>query len=221
MIIYGASMSPYVRKVIAVAIEKDVDFKIKTVGRGDRDPEFREASPLGKMPALRDGDYLLSDSSAIAHYLEVKHPDPALYPADARERGRAVWWEEFADTILFGCIAKMFFHRVVAPRFEGKEGDLEMADRAEAEELPPLLDYLESEMSGGEHLVGDTLSIADLALASPFANLDHAGAKVDWSRYPKLDEWTKRMLARPSLAGSVQREQAYFAKIGHEVAGRI
>mgnify|MGYP000182048915 CR=1 FL=1 len=67
MILYGSSISPFVRKVLAVAGEKGVEITLKPVGVGDRDPEFREASPLGKMPALRDDDYLLADSSAIVY----------------------------------------------------------------------------------------------------------------------------------------------------------
>ena len=69
------------------------------VGPGDPNPDFRAASPFGKMPALADGDYHLADSSAIIHYLEAKHPEPALIPADPKERGRTVWFDEFADTM--------------------------------------------------------------------------------------------------------------------------
>ena len=116
MIVYGSSLSPYVRKVLACASEKGVEVDLRRVGVADQNPEFRAASPFGKMPALVDGDYTLADSSAIVHYLEAKFPDPALIPADPRLRGTTVWFDEFADTILFACGAKMFFNRVVAPR---------------------------------------------------------------------------------------------------------
>jgi glutathione S-transferase len=122
MIIYGSSVSPYVRKVVAFAAEKGLEFKVKGVTLNSQDPGFREASPFAKMPALRDGDYLLADSSAIVAYMDAVKPDPALIPADPRERGKTIWWDEFADTIFICAGVKVFFNRVVAPRFLGRRG---------------------------------------------------------------------------------------------------
>ncbi|QDP18944.1 glutathione S-transferase family protein [Sphingomonas xanthus] len=212
MILYGSTMSPFVRKVAAYAAEKGIALDIRPTGIGDTTPEFIAASPFRKMPALVDGDYCLSDSSAIIHYLEAKHPEPALIPADPRERGRVIWFEEFADTILFACGAKMFFNRVVAPRFLGREGDLVVADKAEREELPPILDYLEGVVPDDNFLVGGRLTLADLAVASPFANFDHSGVTIDTARYPKTGAYTKAILARPSFVSFVAREAAFLER---------
>ena len=212
MILYGSTLSPFVRKVAAYLDEKSIRFDLKPTGIGDPDPEFRAASPFRKMPALVDGDYKLADSSAIIHYLEAKYPDPELIPADPELRGKAIWFEEFADTILGGCGAKMFFNRIVAPRFLGKEGDHAVADAAERDELPPILDYLEGVIPGSGYLVGDRLTIADIAVASPFANLQHLGIAIDGGRYPRVAGFARTMLARPSFAGNVAREAAFFAK---------
>src|SRR3990170_6457911 len=65
MIVYGSSLSPFVRKVLAYASEKHIELELKPTGPGD--PDLRAASPFGKMPALSDGDFQLSDSSAIIH----------------------------------------------------------------------------------------------------------------------------------------------------------
>lgn len=214
MIIFGSSMSPYVRKVIAFAAEKRVEADVQPVGIGDPNPEFRRASPFGKMPALVDGDYALADSSAIIHYLEAKHPDPQLIPSEPELRGRCIWFEEFADTILGGCGAKMFFNRVVAPIFLKRPGDLAVADAAEREELPRILDYLESIAPGeGGHLVGDSLSLADIAVAAPFANLRHLKIELDGERWPKTLAFTRRILERPSFAPWIARESAFLAKV--------
>ena len=103
MILYGSSMSPFVRKVLAFAGEKGMELEVRPIGIADQSPDFREASPFGKMPALVDGDFKLADSSAICHYLEALHPEPALIPSEPRQRGRVIWFDEFADTILGGC----------------------------------------------------------------------------------------------------------------------
>ena len=212
MILYGSTMSPFVRKVVAFAAEKGIELELVAVGIGDPNPGFRAVSPFGKMPALADGDYGLADSSAIIHYLEAKYPDPALIPADPKLRGRTIWFDEFADTLLFACGGKMFFNRIVAPRFLGREGDLAAADTAEREELPPLLDYLEGVIPDSGYLVDDRLTLADIAVASPFANFAHCGVKLDAARYPKAVAYTEAILARPSFAGSVERETAFLAR---------
>ncbi len=125
MILYGSSLSPFVRKVLAFAGEKGIEIELKPTGDAPGQPgaEFLAASPLRKMPALVDGDYRLADSSAIIQYLEALHPEPNLIPAEPRARGRAIWFEEYGDTILMGCGGKIFFNRVVAPRFLRRPGD--------------------------------------------------------------------------------------------------
>ena len=213
MILYGSSLSPFVRKVLAYAAEKGIELDVRPVGVADRDPEFRAASPFGKMPAFADGDYRLADSSAIIHYLEALHPDPVLIPADPKLRGRTIWFDEFADTIVAACGAKMFFNRVVAPRFLNRPGDENAAAAAEREELPPILDYLETVVPGDDgYLVGDTVTLADIAVASPFANLRHLGCQIDQARHSRLHAYAERMLARPSFAPWVERETEFLAK---------
>ena len=214
MILYGSSMSPFVRKVIAYAAEKQIELELRPIGIGDQDPQFRAASPFGKMPALVDGDFGLADSSAIIHYLEALHPEPELIPSDPRLRGRAIWFDEFADTILGGCGSKMFFNRIVAPLFLKKPGDEAVAKAAEHEELPRILQYLESVVPGAEgYLVGDSLTIADLSVASPFANLQHLKLELDETRFARTLAYTRRILDRPSFKRSVERESAFLTKV--------
>lgn len=213
MILYGSSLSPYVRKVLAFAAEKGVELEVQPVTPGDPNPDFRLASPFGKMPGFRDGDYVLPDSSAIVHYLEAKFPQPALIPAEAEARGKTIWFEEFADTILVSCGARIFFNLIVAPRFLGKPGDPEAARQAELNDLPPILDYLERTLPGDDgYLVGDRLTLADIAVAGPFANFRHTNTQVDPDRYPRTVAYVERILARPSFASWIARETAFLAR---------
>lgn len=212
MILYGSTMSPFVRKVAAFAAEKGIEIDLQPTGFPNHTPEFLAASPFKKMPAMADGDYLLSDSSAIIHYLEAKYPEPELIPSEAKARGRVIWFDEFADTLLFACGAKIFFNKVVAPRFLGREGDLSAAEAAERDELPPLLDYLEGVIPESGFLVGDRLTLADISVAGPFANFSHCEVAIDEARYPRTTAYVGSILSRPSFARYVEREAAYLAK---------
>lgn len=213
MIIYGSLVSPFVRKLLGFLGEKGISFELKGVGIGDPDPGFRAASPLAKMPAMDDDGFMLADSSAIIHYIEAKYPEPALIPADPQERGRVIWWDEFGDTVLAACGGKIFFNRIVAPKFLGREGDLAVAALAESEELPKLLAYLESAIPASGYLVGDRFTLADLAVASPLMNLRHCGACLDTATHPKSAAWSEAILSRPSLAPWVEKEERMIAKV--------
>ena len=210
MIVYGASASPYVRKLLAYGAEKGLKLELKQAGLGSKDPDFREASPFGKMPAFRDGDYTLADSSAIIAYLEAKHPEPNLIPTEAKARGKAIWYDEFADTIFVAAGGKIFFNRIVSPRFLGQPGDEAAAQAAQDKELPPILDYIESVLPASGWLVEDRLTLADIAVASPFVNLMHCGITVDGKKHPKLAGFVERMHARPSFAGWIAGERKFF-----------
>lgn len=210
MIVYGSSLSPFVRKVLVFAAEKGIEVEVNVVALGSDDPEFREASPFGKIPGFRDGDFAISDSTAIIAYLDSVRPEPNLIPNDARTRARTIWYEEFADTILCACGAKMFFNRVVAPKFLGREGDLAAADAAERSELPPLLDYLERTIPDSGFLVEDRLTLADIAVASPFANFRHLSLAIDPERWPKVTAYAAQLLDRPSFRAYTDRETAFL-----------
>lgn len=214
MIVYGATLSPYVRKTLAYGKEKGLELENKPLNPGSPDPEFKEASAFGKIPGFRDGDFCISDSTAIITYLEAKHPEPPLIPTEPRARARTIWFEEFADTILIACMGKLFFNRIVAPKFMGQPGDQALADKAEAEELPPLLDYIEGMIPPSGHLVEDRLTLADLAVASPFVNLEHLGIRPDPAKHPKLAAFVTAMHGRESFAPIIAQEKAFFARMG-------
>ena len=213
MIIFGSTLSPFVRKTAAFLREKGLDFDLKPTGIPNPSPEFCAASPFRKMPAFQDNDYCLADSSAICHYIDAKYPEPQLIPAEPRARGKVVWFDEFSDTIMAACGAKMFFNRVVAPVFLKRDGDPAVADAAECDELPPLLDYLEGQIPASGFLVEDRLTLADIAVAGPFANLAHSGVAIDPARYPKISAYAAAILSRPSFAAAVSRETAFLQKV--------
>lgn len=217
MIVYGSTISPYVRKVVAFAAEKGIEVTVEFAGMGRGGPEFEEASPFRKMPGFRDGDFSICDSSAIITYLEAKFPEPNLIPLDPRARARAVWYDEFADTILMAAGGKLFGNRFVLPRILKREPDLAAADAAERDELPPILDYLERTIPDSFFLLEDRITLADIAVASPFANLGFIGVPVDAARWPRTARYVETILARPSFAGIVAGDAQAVAAMGGPV----
>lgn len=195
--VYGFALSPFVRKVLVVAHEKGIEHAMVPVNPRDPPLEFVEASPFRKIPAIRDGDYTLADSTAIVAYLDRKYPDPALFPADAQGLGRAIWFEEFADTIVAAAGGKVVFNRFVAPKVIGMPGNEELAEQGCAE-LKPAMDYLEAQVPEAGWLAGDAYSIADISVATVLKTLDYVGQCADAATHPKTAAWYARVLARPA-----------------------
>jgi len=211
MIIYGSTMSPYVRKTVVFATEKGHDFELVMAGAQGGPPEFKEASPFGKMPGFKDGDFLISDSTAIITYLDAIKPEPNLIPTDPKARARAIWYEEFGDTIVAACGGKIFFNRVVSPKFFGRPGDLAAADEAQKTEFPKLLDYLEKVLPASGYLVEDRFTLADIAVVSPLLTMSLADCSVDGGSHPRSAAYVARISERPAFAKLIAQEKAQLA----------
>jgi glutathione S-transferase len=210
--VYGANASPFVRKVRVFLAEKGLPYHLESVFPFNPTPEFKQMSPLGKIPAFRDGDVVLSDSSVICAYLERTNPQPPLYPADPYEYARALWFEEYGDGGLVNVLTvKIFRQKVVLPMFFKQPTDEAVVQKAIAEELPPMFDYLESQLKeGGTTLVGNQFSIGDIGVATQFVNLRHGGVGVDIKRWPKLAHYIASVHARPSFKAVIAEEEAAF-----------
>lgn len=220
MIVYGSTVSPFVRKVMAFAAEKGLTIELQPGGLGRGGPAFEEASPFGKIPAFRDpgadngADFCISDSTAICAYLEAKYPEHKLIPTAPIAYARTIWFEEFADTIFFASASKIFAHRVLLPKMLKRPCDESIAAAAEASEMPPLLDYLEAIIPPSGFLVEDRITLADISVCSPFVNLAHTELMIDPVRYPKTIAYVDAILGRPSFAPMVAAERALVASLG-------
>jgi glutathione S-transferase len=106
--IYNIPISIYTAKLRVTLRHKGLAWEELPPPGGYRSDEYRKIVPSGNIPTMIDGDVMLSDSEAIAEYLEEKHPDPAMLPqglvprAKARERGR------FHDTRLEPALRALF-----------------------------------------------------------------------------------------------------------------
>ncbi len=213
MKVFGFPLSPYVRKVHLVAAEKGIAVETVLGNPANPAPEFLAASPFRKIPALQDGDYTLSDSTAIVTYIDAKHPEVAIFPTEAKARGKAIWFEEFADTIFTGAGGKVVFNRFVGPKVLGIPGDEEAARLGE-QELVPVLAYLEGQAPATGWLAGDDFTIGDISVASVLRTLGYVGLEPDAATHPVTAAWYDRVKARPAWQAVAAQEAAIMARIG-------
>jgi glutathione S-transferase len=218
-IVYGTPMSPFVRKVEVVLREKGLPYDFEAVNIMAKPDWFLEISPMGRIPVLRDRrmgnegvNGTIPDSSAICAFLEADTPVPGLYPKDPYTLGRALWFEEYADSEMAATIGFNLFRPILFPRLQGKPSDLETARRTWREKLPRMFDYIESQLDGRTWLAGEVMTIADIALACQMTNLDLVAGLPDAGRWPSLVAHTRRMATRPTFRANLDLCAALLEK---------
>lgn len=213
MKLYGAALSPFVRKTRVFMQEKGIDFEAVHIDPNAAPDDYEQINPLKRIPALEHEGRYLGDSAVICSYLEQIHPDPSLYPEDPYERARCLWFEKYADyEIARDCTFAVFRNRVVM-RLLGKECNEERVQKALNETVPPLFRYLNSELEGKTFLAGDKLTVADIAVASQLVNFRHGGEAIDAELYPNLHAHIERMHSRPAFAKAIEKESAFVDKV--------
>jgi len=198
--IVGSYLSPYVRKVLVFLHEKGIPYTIDPIVPFFGDDRFSALSPVRRIPVFIDDRVTLCDSSVICQYLEDRHPEPALYPRDLADRARARWLEEFADTRMGEVFIWRLFNEVAIRRFVWNEStDRASVEKTLAEDVPSVLDYLESQVPADGFAFG-ALSIADVSIATFFRNAGFAGFAIDAARWPRTAAFVGRVLALDSFA---------------------
>jgi glutathione S-transferase len=211
--ITGATLSPFVRKVLVFCLEKGIAYELDPMMPMGVSDEYKAKHPLGKVPLLEDGDRVIPDSSAICAYLEKLHPKPALYPSDPYEYARALWYEEFADTGIVQTAAVPFVENILARAVFQREPDPGKLEEALTVQLPPHLDYLEKALDGNDYLVGNRFSIADISMGCHFGNFVYGGGSIDPSRWPGVAAYIGRLHGRRSLKGLMDGDRATLAQM--------
>jgi glutathione S-transferase len=198
--VIGSFVSPYVRKVLACLELKGLDYEVDPITPFFGNDEFTRLSPLRRIPVLIDGDFHCSDSSVVCAYLDEAYGGYPLLPEEPRDRARARWLEEFADTRLGDVfIWGLFYQRFVRRMVWQEEPDEARVDKVLAEDVPAALDNLEGELADEGFLFG-RLGLADIAIASFFVNARYAGFEVDARRWPKTARFVAAVLAEPAMA---------------------
>jgi glutathione S-transferase len=203
--VYGVHGSPFVRKVLVALDFKGLAHEVVPQMPFSGDKEYLKINPLGKVPTLVDGDLTLGDSKVICQYLENAYPEPALYPADVADRAMACWYEDLSAGRVSELAAGIFFQRFMRPFAFKQEPDEELVSRIIDKDLPPLLDYLNSQVPADGFVFGEFM-MADLSIASPFYNASYAGYEVDPSRWPALAGLIARVKEQPLVRAVLEKE---------------
>ncbi|WP_440617762.1 glutathione S-transferase family protein [Cysteiniphilum sp. 6C5] len=185
-IIYGTQLSPFVKKVIATCEIKQIQYNIEPVIPINQTKEFMSISHLGKIPAFKDDQISLYDSSVICDYLDRKYPQNSIYPSDLYERTLTLQFEEYADTRLAEHLGKgLVYEKIIKPKFLNQAADEHIIYNTISNELPTELLYLESNIKDN-FLINNQITIADIAIAALFLNATYAEFRVDQNKFPKL-----------------------------------
>jgi len=202
-IFWGAG-SPFAWRVMLAAELKRIPYESRLLefSKGDhKKPEFLALNPRGKVPVIRDGDFVLAESIAILAYLERKHPDPPLLGRTAEDTGRT--WSAIADF-------ESYMRDQTTPLNRWLFGDKPRTpeiDEARAQ-VGRELDRVEARLADHEWLVGNAVSAADVVWFPTLRTYVRAGARNEARArevnlfpfaevYPHLARWIARIEAQP------------------------
>lgn len=203
--IHGSPISPFVRKTLVCLIEKGIEYELNPISPFPPPESHLKISPLGKIPAMTDGDLAIPDSSAICGYLEKRFPEPPIYPTEVGDYGRALWFEDWADNELPKATAALFFNRV-AVKMMGREPDEAVIGKIISEMQPPIFDYLEAEIGERTYLLGDGFSIADIAITCQFIQMMYAGEGLPTESHPNISRYVETHMHRDSFKGLINND---------------
>src|ERR1700751_1865106 len=203
--IYGVPISVHARKPIVAAILKKSDYKVEPVIPFDPPPDWASLSPTGLIPAMKDGDYALAESSAICLYLERKRASPSILPVGDKDYARAMFWNDYAGWVFRSLVHGLFFQKVISPAILKGTTDQAVIDNLLAQVRPKIFGYLESEIDG-KFLAGSALSLADIAIVSNLINYQYLGFAIEAAKYPKLKTYCDGILGLDAFQTALAAE---------------
>lgn len=210
-IVWGAGVSPFVRKVRMVLDYKKINYKLNQIlpnvltekTGGTIDPEFADIKlSLGKIPAYteidKNGDkFSISESNVIVDYIEASNQKNHLRTSDPRENAKISWFMAYADNVLGAATYKIFFEKFVKPNVLKLETDSSIVDSTYNSELQKALDFLDNQLEGKKWIAGtNEMSLADIAVMSHMVSLIHSGydlKEVAGSKRKNLQNFVEKM----------------------------
>ena len=178
-------------RIIWLFEELELDYELAPLERGKPNPDFVEASPFAKIPAIKDGDLLLSESVAIVQYILMKYGQGLLQPStDSNEYAYFLHWLNFGESTLILPIVEILKNTMFRPEEHRHPYTVESAKKA----FIKLLKTMDPMLSQQDFLVGNEFTAADiingytLRLASNIGLLNGAeGTKNVCDYYKRLE----------------------------------
>ncbi|MGZ3438280.1 MAG: glutathione S-transferase family protein [Polyangia bacterium] len=194
MKLYSVPPSPNSKRVRVCAAELGIPVEVANLdfAKGQqRSPDYLALNPMGKVPTLSDGSFVLWESAAILHYLAAQRPG-ALWPAELRAQSDALRWMFFCACHLDAHFGTLVVERIFKPRNLGPDPTL-VANAVE--NLGRYLAIVERQLIGREYVTG-AFGIVDIALG---CTIEAAPAlQLDLAPYGNVRAWLARLQARPS-----------------------
>jgi glutathione S-transferase len=207
--LFDNAFSPFARKVRMVLEHKGLAFEAIDGLAPAGHARLAALNPRVEVPVLVDGDLVVVNSPHVVAYLEHRHPERPVYPADPATRTAALGWERLADTLVDAITHDVSNGGFGFPAGTRPPGLLEAA----REDLAPIYADLERTLEGREFLCG-ALSIADLALFPHLTAVRFLDIAFDGATYPRLLAWYKRLRQLDVCRADVARTQAFLSAAG-------
>jgi glutathione S-transferase len=170
-------------------------------------------SQTGKIPALADGDFVVSDSAAICAYFERLQPTPSVYGASPQAYAQSLSLEQYGGTLFREVVHPLFHEVFVHPKVRGVATDQKRIDAVLKDAVPETFGYLDS-VAGGDYLVGSSLTVADIAIGSNLITYQDIGFDLYRDRFPRLAQLFDRVVRHPAMNEAIKREQPAVAQMG-------
>ena len=212
--LYHFALSPACRKVRLSLAEKKIEVDLIEERYWEKSNEFLHRNPAGKVPVLRMGSRVMSESAAICEYLEETVPEPALLPKGAEARfevRRLVAW--FDDKFDREVTAKLL-GEPVNKKVQGRGYPESTAIKEGARAIKFHLDYMSWLLDQRRWLAGDSMSLADFAAAAHLSCLDYI-SDVDWNRSAAVKDWYAKIKSRPAFRGLLADQISGFPQPAH------
>ncbi|HLG86116.1 MAG TPA: glutathione S-transferase family protein [Alphaproteobacteria bacterium] len=175
-----------------------------------RSPDYLAVNPMGRVPALKIGDRLLTENAAILHYLHQSNPGAELLP---RESALPVN-QALQDLVWCASTLHPILRQVRAPQ-RYTAVNLEAVRARGIELMTPILGVVADRLSNGRWWYDGSWSILDVYLYWIYATV--AGAGLELSPWPALADHGARVRGRASFQRALAREQAAMTRTGMQL----
>ncbi|MGF1477326.1 MAG: glutathione S-transferase family protein [Geminicoccaceae bacterium] len=197
-ILHHFPLCPFSRKLRLVLYEKGIASDLVEVEPWRREEAFLALNPAAEVPVLVAGDTVVADSMAIQEYLEEVAPEPSLLGQDQAERNEVRRLLGWFDSKFCREVTEPLWRQKLIWRLKGSGTPNSETMRAGSANLRLHLDYIAHLTLSRNWLVGDKITLADLAAAAHLSVLDYLG-DVPWAANNDAKEWYARIKSRPSF----------------------